>query len=223
MLQLQQVFWLLKSYGKERWSNRRLTGETMENFEQYTDEELIEQMHAGRTEVENYLINKYKGLLLKKAHVMFLAGGETEDLIQEGMIGLFNALRDYNPDKNTSFSTFANLCVNRQLCKAIEISGRNKHKPLNTYISLSEEESPLLDTFDSSRQNPEEIVIDQENARRMKEEILNCLSGFENQVLDRYLSGMTYTQIAEDMGKSPKSIDNALQRIRGKIKEISID
>ncbi|MGN0398609.1 MAG: sigma-70 family RNA polymerase sigma factor [Blautia sp.] len=195
----------------------------MENFQQYTDEELINQLRAGRNEIENYLINKYKGLVLKKVHVMFLAGGETEDLIQEGMIGLFNALRDYNPDKNASFSTFANLCVTRQLCKAIEVSGRDKHKPLNTYISLSGEESPLLDAFDSSRQNPEAIVIDQENARLMKEKIRDCLSSLENQVLDRYLSGMTYTQIGEDMGKSPKSIDNALQRIRGKIKVISID
>ena len=100
----------------------------MKDLQQYTDEELIVQLRNGNQSVETYLLNKYKGLVLKKAHAMFLAGGETEDLIQEGMIGLFQAVRDYQPDKNTLFSTFANLCVVRQLCKAIEVSGRKKHK-----------------------------------------------------------------------------------------------
>lgn len=195
----------------------------MKDLQQYTDEELIVQLHNGNQSVETYLLNKYKGLVLKKAHAMFLAGGETEDLIQEGMIGLFQAVRDYQPDKNTLFSTFANLCVVRQLCKAIEVSGRKKHKPLNAYVSLSGDDSPLLEAFDFIQQNPETIVIDRENTEQMRNKIRECLSEFENEVLDLYLEGKTYTQIAVLMEKTPKSIDNALQRIRGKIKELSLD
>lgn len=148
---------------------------------------------------------------------MFLIGGEQEDLIQEGMIGLFNAVRDYQPDKNASFATFAALCVERQIYKAIEISGRQKHKPLNSYISLSEEDGPLKDTEDTSQQNPETIVISQENAQQMLEDIREALSPMENQVLNYYLEGADYHQIAKKMNKPPKSIDNALQRIRAKI------
>ena len=189
----------------------------MKEYEHLTDEELIRRMHNGQKELEDYLIKKYKGMVLKKAHAMFLIGGEQEDLIQEGMIGLFKAFRDYRPDKNAAFSTFANLCVERQMYKAIEISGRQKHRPLNSYISLSEEDSPLKDTEDTLQQNPETIVISRENASAMLEEIKGALSPLENQVLDAYLGGADYIQIAERMGKSPKSIDNALQRIRNKI------
>ena len=156
-------------------------------------------------------------MVRKKAHAMFLIGGEQEDLIQEGMIGLFRAVRDYRPDKNASFATFANLCVERQIYKAIEISGRQKHRPLNSYISLSEENSPLKDTEDTKQQNPEEIIIDRENADIMLEKIRKKLSLFENQVLELYLEGQDYHRIAQQMEKSPKSIDNALQRIRNKI------
>lgn len=164
-------------------------------------------------------MEKYKGMVLKKAHAMFIVGGEREDLIQEGMIGLFRALRDYQPGKSATFATFANLCVERQIYKAIEMSGRLKNKPLNSYISLSEEESPILDSLAFEQQDPEAIVIDRENVNVMQEKIRQHLSRFETRVLDSYLEGMTYTQIAEAMGKSPKSIDNALQRIRGKIRE----
>ena len=184
----------------------------MDNYEQFTDEELIERL-------EDYLMEKYKGMVLKKAHAMFIVGGEREDLIQEGMIGLFRALRDYQPGKSATFATFANLCVERQIYKAIEMSGRLKNKPLNSYISLSEEESPILDSLAFEQQDPEAIVIDRENVNVMQEKIRQHLSRFETRVLDSYLEGMTYTQIAEAMGKSPKSIDNALQRIRGKIRE----
>lgn len=111
----------------------------MKNYEQCSDEEIIELLQKGEHSVEDYLIKKYKPMVLKKAHAMFLIGGEQEDLIQEGMIGLFKAVQGYQPGKNASFSTFANLCVERQMCKAIEISGRQKHRPLNTYISLSQE------------------------------------------------------------------------------------
>lgn len=191
----------------------------MDNYEQFTDEELIERLRDGEQELEDYLMEKYKGMVLKKAHAMFIVGGEREDLIQEGMIGLFRALRDYQPGKSATFATFANLCVERQIYKAIEVSGRLKNKPLNSYISLSEEESPILDSLAFEQQDPEAIVIDKENVNVMQEKIRQHLSRFETRVLDSYLEGMTYTQIAEAMGKSPKSIDNALQRIRGKIRE----
>ena len=191
----------------------------MDNYEQFTDEELIERLRDGEQELEDYLMEKYKGMVLKKAHAMFIVGGEREDLIQEGMIGLFRALRDYQPGKSATFATFANLCVERQIYKAIEMSGRLKNKPLNSYISLSEEESPILDSLAFEQQDPEAIVIDRENVNVMQEKIRQHLSRFETRVLDSYLEGMTYTKIAEAMGKSPKSIDNALQRIRGKIRE----
>ena len=115
----------------------------MKDYEKFSDEELLTGLHQGQKELEEYLMDKYKGMVLKKARAMFLIGGEKEDLIQEGMIGLFKAVRDYRPQKNASFSTFANLCVERQMYKAIEMSARQKHKPLNSYIYLSEEDSPL--------------------------------------------------------------------------------
>ena len=191
----------------------------MKNYEALSDEQLIELLRKGESGPEEYLVKKYKGMVLKKAHAMFIVGGEREDLIQEGMIGLFRALRDYQPGKSATFATFANLCVERQIYKAIEMSGRLKNKPLNSYISLSEEESPILDSLAFEQQDPEAIVIDRENVNVMQEKIRQHLSRFETRVLDSYLEGMTYTQIAEAMGKSPKSIDNALQRIRGKIRE----
>ena len=192
----------------------------MKDYEKFSDEELLTGLHQGQKELEEYLMDKYKGMVLKKARAMFLIGGEKEDLIQEGMIGLFKAVRDYRPQKNASFSTFANLCVERQMYKAIEMSARQKHKPLNSYISLSEEDSPLKDTEDVLQQNPETIVIGRENASHLMEHIKEALSSFENQVLEAYLKGMDYVQIAELMGKSPKSIDNELQRIRNKLQSL---
>ena len=160
----------------------------MKEYEDISDEELIRRAQNGEKKLEELLIDKYKGMVLKKAHAMFLIGGEQEDLIQEGMIGLFRAVRDYRPEKGASFATFASLCVERQIYKAIEISGRQKHKPLNSYISLSEENSPLKDAEDTKQQNPEEIVIDRENANQMLEKIQEKLSPFENQVLEAYLA-----------------------------------
>lgn len=189
----------------------------MEGYEGISDEELISRLRDGDSKVMDFILEKYKILVRSKAKSMYLLGADGEDLIQEGMIGLFRAVRDYRPDKKASFATFAGLCVERQIYKAIEISGRQKHKPLNSYISLSEENSPLKDTEDIKQQNPEEIVIGRENADLMQEKIRKKLSPFENQVLELYLEGMDYHQIAQQMKKSPKSIDNALQRIRGKI------
>ena len=192
----------------------------MKEYEGISDEELIRRAQNGEKKLEEFLIDKYKGMVRKKAHAMFLIGGEQEDLIQEGMIGLFRAVRDYRPDKNASFATFANLCVERQIYKAIEISGRQKHRPLNSYISLSEENSPLKNTEDTKQQNPEEIIIDRESTNLMQEKIKERLSPFENQVLRAYLEGKDYHQIARQMEKSPKSIDNALQRMRNKIHDL---
>ena len=192
----------------------------MKDYEKFSDEELLTGLHQGQKELEEYLMDKYKGMVLKKARAMFLIGGEKQNLIQEGMIGLFKAVRDYRPQKNASFSTFANLCVERQMYKAIEMSARQKHKPLNSYISLSEEDSPLKNTEDVLQQNPETIVIGRENASHLMGHIKEALSPFENQVLETYLKGMDYVQIAELMGKSPKSIDNALQRIRNKLQSL---
>lgn len=189
----------------------------IKEYEGIPDEELIRRAQNGEKKLEEFLIDKYKGMVRKKAHAMFLIGGEQEDLIQEGMIGLFRAVRDYRPSKNASFATFASLCVERQIYKAIEISGRQKHRPLNSYISLSEENSPLKNTEDTKQQNPEEIIIDRESTNLMQEKIKERLSPFENQVLRAYLEGKDYHQIARQMEKSPKSIDNALQRIRNKI------
>lgn len=192
----------------------------IKEYEGIPDEELIRRAQNGEKKLEEFLIDKYKGMVRKKAHAMFLIGGEQEDLIQEGMIGLFRAVRDYRPSKNASFATFASLCVERQIYKAIEISGRQKHRPLNSYISLSEENSPLENTEDTKQQNPEEIIIDRESTNLMQEKIKERLSPFENQVLRAYLEGKDYHQIARQMEKSPKSIDNALQRIRNKIHDL---
>ena len=151
---------------------------------------------------------------------MFLIGGDNDDLIQEGMIGLFKADRDYQPEKEASFQTFARICVDRQIYNAIQNSNRQKHQPLNSYISLSQEDGENEEHLpDMWVENPESIIIDQENVRDLEQEITCTLSPMENQVLDYYLDGNGYTEIAKIMGKTPKSIDNALQRIRGKIKE----
>ena len=185
-----------------------------------SDEQLAVSAAKGDDAALTVLTVRYMPVVAGRALGYFSDGYDSDDLIQEGMIGLFQAVRDYQPDKNTLFSTFANLCVVRQLCKAIEVSGRKKHKPLNAYVSLSGDDSPLLEAFDFSQQIPETIVIDRENTEQMRNKIRECLREFENEVLYLHLEGKTYTQIAVLMEKTPKSIDNALQRIRGKIKEL---
>ena len=181
-----------------------------------SDEELISRLRDGQNEIMDYLMDKYKGLVKKKAKVMFLIGGDTDDLIQEGMIGLFKAVRDYKTEKDSSFYHFAEICISRQMYTAIEASNRKKHAPLNSYLSLSEPESggigELLET------NPEQMIIDQENVAQIKERIKKSLSDMEKEVLAYYMQGMNYVQIAEVMEKSPKAIDNALQRIKNKLK-----
>ena len=192
----------------------------MKQYDKIKDEELIFRFKQGETEILDYLMEKYKNMVRKKARAMFLIGGDNEDLIQEGMIGLFKAVRDYQPEKEASFQTFARICVDRQIYNAIQNSNRQKHQPLNSYISLSQEDGENEEHLpDMWVENPESIIIDQENVRDLEQEITCTLSPMENQVLDYYLDGNGYTEIAKIMGKTPKSIDNALQRIRGKIKE----
>ena len=190
----------------------------MEKFDNVSDEELIMRFRAGETSIEDYLMEKYKGLVRQKARAMFLIGGDTDDLIQEGMIGLFKAVRDYQPGREAIFATFAGVCIDRQLYSAIQSSNRQKHIPLNSYVSLNQEEegSPI---WELSVENPESIVIDQENARDLQQKFMGCLSPMERTVLDLYLRGEGYVEIARILNKSPKSIDNALQRIRSKIRE----
>ena len=192
-------------------------------YEAFSDEELIEKLRQGEDDIADYILEKYKPLVRKKTNAMYLIGGETEDLIQEGMIGLFKAIRDYKPDKDASFYHFAELCINRQLYSALEASNRKKHQPLNSYISLSEQEHPdavAAELLVDKESGPEQTVIEQEVWEEYKKRLAQKLSRMENQVLQYYLDGNHYIQIAEMMGKSPKSIDNALQRIRQKIRQM---
>ena len=191
----------------------------MKDYTPFTDEELIEMLRQGNEDVMDYLIDKYKSMVRKKARVLYLVGGDQDDLIQEGMIGLFKAVRDYRKEKDASFHTFAQLCVDRQLYHAIQSSNRQKHQPLNAYVSLSLENSEegILNELVAS--SAETVVLDRENVQIMQEKIKECLSPLENKVLDSYLKGNDYLKIAEQLGRSPKSVDNALQRIRGKVRE----
>ena len=191
----------------------------MGKFDNISDEELIARLRDGETIIEDYLMEKYKGLVRQKARAMFLIGGDTDDLIQEGMIGLFKAVRDFQPGREATFATFARMCIDRQIYSAIQNSNRQKHLPLNSYVSLNQEDesSPI---WELSVENPEEIIIDQETTRDLQQKISDYFSPLENKVLDLYLKGEGYVEIGRILGKSPKSIDNALQRIRAKIREV---
>lgn len=196
----------------------------MEKYQNLSDEQLIEQLRDGDNRIMDYILDKYKPLVLGKANAMYLIGGDTDDLIQEGMIGLFKAIRDYRAERESSFFHFAELCITRQLYSAVEASNRKKHVPLNTYVSFytrnSEESKSLAETLPTdAMNNPEQLVIDQENVRMFWENLKKRLSSMEREVLDEYLSGLNYRQIAEKMGKSPKAIDNALSRIKSKVRQ----
>lgn len=196
----------------------------MEKYQNLSDEQLIARLRDGDKNIMDHILNKYKPLVLGKANAMYLIGGDTDDLIQEGMIGLFKAIRDYREDKESSFYHFAELCINRQLYSAVEASNRKKHAPLNTYISFysknGEEGKSLAETLPTAgTDNPEQLMIDQENVRMFWEDVRKRLSSMEREVLDEYLSGLNYRQIAEKLGRSPKTIDNALSRIKSKIRQ----
>ena len=194
--------------------------------ENYTDEELVLKIQEGNKTLTDYLLEKYKPLVRKKTNAMYLIGGEPEDLIQEGMIGLFKAIRDYRAEKESSFFHFAVLCISRQLYSALEASNRKKHIPLNSYISLSMQENEdgqiQEDFLFAVTESPEQQVIEREIWEDFKKNLTGNLSKMENQVLILYLDGHHYIKIAEIMGKSPKSIDNALQRIRQKVLKMEV-
>lgn len=196
----------------------------MKEYHNFTDEELIEKLRAGDERIMDYILDKYKPLVRKRANTMYLIGGDTDDLIQEGMIGLFKAIRDYEGEKESSFYHFAELCINRQIYTAVEASNRKKHAPLNSYVSLysgtNEDGVVLADSLMTSiMENPEQMMIEQENLTQFMEQLKQRLSKMERQVVDYYLAGLNYVQIAEQMGKTPKAIDNALQRIKAKIRD----
>jgi RNA polymerase sporulation-specific sigma factor len=194
------------------------------------DEELVQLSQNGDKQATDELLRRYADLVRGCARGFFMVGGETEDLIQEGMIGLFKAIRDYDAGRDASFYTFAELCISRQMYTAVQASNRKKHMPLNSYISLygtgendngenvGEEFINFLG-FEPSK-NPEQLLIDKENVLSLERKIEEELSTFEKQVLDLYLTGMSYSQIARVLGRDEKSTDNALQRMKSKIRKV---
>jgi len=189
-----------------------------------SDEELALLSKNGDRNAEEALFDRYRNFVRIKARSYFLIGADREDIIQEGMIGLFKGVRDYNPDKATSFKAFAELCIQRQIITAIKTATRQKHNPLNTYISLDkpmydeESEKTLIDLIANTKiTEPEAIIIGREELGKMEEKILEVLSELEWKVLMSYVSGKTYYEIAADLNKHVKSIDNALQRVKRKL------
>ncbi len=200
-------------------------------YEAISDEEIIIRIQEGDQSAMDYLLEKYKYLVRNKAKALYLIGGDKDDLIQEGMIGLYKAIRDYDMDRQNSFFNFADLCVSRQIYSAIKASNRKKNIPLNTYISIytpvygesgdNDEKEALVDImYQKNVSNPEELVIDKENTSMIEYELVRRLSDLERQVLSLYMQDLKYVQIAEVLGKEPKTIDNALTRIKTKLNQV---
>ena len=193
------------------------------NYKNMSDEDLIETIKSGDKNALEYLINKYKELVNMKVSKYFMVGSEKEDIVQEGLIGLYKAIKSYSPEKQNSFKTFANMCIERQLITAIKSSNRQKHQPLNSYLSLNasayenDEETSIIDTYDAHQiEDPLETITKQEYYKSVETAIDKSLSNFEKQVLNRYMQGESYIQIAEKLDTPVKSVDNAIQRIRKK-------
>lgn len=200
------------------------------NFDQMEENQIITLAQQGADEAMANMLERYKGLVRVLSRPLFLIDGDKDDLIQEGMIGLFKAVNGYDNTTGASFETFATQCINRQMYSAIKKSNRQKNIPLNSYISIYSHTGPdgqesdqafLVDqSLEAVRQNPEEIIIDQENANNMQRRLNSRLSDMERKVLDLYLLGIPYQEIAAKMGKTPKAIDNALQRIKHKLQQL---
>lgn len=200
----------------------------MTDYSTMSDEEVIalfrEQSEVG---AQDYILEKYKRLVIICTRRLYILGGDSEDVIQEGMIGLYKAIRDYDPSKNAKFFTFAKMCIDRQVATAIKTANRQKHKPLNESYSLDKsvfdegDDFTYMDTYkDRSIVSPENLIIDNENKRSLELAIEDKLSALEKRVLSLYLKGKTYTEIAKIIGREDKSIDNTLQRIKRKVEKI---
>ncbi len=195
-------------------------------FAALTDEEIVTLAQEADGTALEHLLNKYKNFVRSKARSYFLIGADHEDIVQEGMIGLYKAIRDFKPDKLSSFRAFAELCITRQIITAIKTATRQKHIPLNSYVSLNkplydeESDRTLLDVIIEGRAtNPEELLISQEDLMSIRDKIDEVLSGLEQEVLAAYLDGESYQEIAENLGRHVKSIDNALQRVKRKLEK----
>ncbi|HEY8532197.1 MAG TPA: RNA polymerase sporulation sigma factor SigH [Limnochorda sp.] len=193
-------------------------------FERLDDEEVVEFAREGEEAALEYLIDKYRNFVRAKARSYFLIGADREDIIQEGMIGLYKAIRDFRAEKLASFRAFAELCITRQMITAIKTATRQKHIPLNSYVSLNkpmydeESDRTLMDVLSGSRiSDPEELVISQEEFNDIESKMNGFLSPLEWQVLMYYLEGKSYQEIADDLCRHVKSIDNALQRVKRKL------
>ena len=192
-------------------------------YEDLSDEELIEKIRLGDSEAQNFLLDKYKNLVNMKANRFFLIGGENDDVLQEGMIGLFKAIQSFDQEKNNSFKTFANLCIERQLISAIKTSNRQKHLPLNSSFSLNtsafdeNDDTTVLEVLDAKFvEDPLDTITKREYFEDIENKIEQALSSFEKQVLNRYIQGESYVDIAQKLDSPVKSVDNAIQRIRKK-------
>ena len=193
-------------------------------YEGMTDEDVVALCRTGDSVAVEYLLNKYKNFVRSKARSYFLIGADHEDIVQEGMIGLYKAIRDFRPEKLASFRAFAELCITRQIITAIKTATRQKHIPLNSYVSLNkplydeESDRTLLDVCaEGHSSNPEELIISQEDLRGIHQRIDEVLSDLEQEVLAAYLDGKRYQEIADNLGRHVKSIDNALQRVKRKL------
>ncbi|WP_420826531.1 RNA polymerase sporulation sigma factor SigH [Sporosarcina limicola] len=196
----------------------------MSDFTVLSDGEIIAIIHRGNTDALNFLITKYQSFVRLKARSYFLIGGDREDIIQEGMVGLYKAIRDFKADRLSSFKAFAELCITRQIITAIKTATRQKHIPLNTSVSLDkpvfdeESDRTLLDVIAGPiLDDPEDLMIHKEDFIQMEEEMNKVLSGLEKQVLALYLEGQSYQEISEELNRQVKSVDNALQRIKRKL------
>ena len=195
-------------------------------FADLTDEQVVERAQQGDSVAIEFLLSKYKNFVRSKARSYFLIGADHEDIVQEGMIGLFKAIRDYQSERLSSFRAFAELCITRQIITAIKTATRQKHVPLNSYVSLNkpiydeESDRTLMDVIVEGRaQNPEELIIGRENLLSIRDRVDQVLSPLEQDVLNAYLDGKSYQEIAEKLGRHVKSIDNALQRVKRKLEK----
>lgn len=197
------------------------------DYKEYSDELLVRMARAGDEKAEDFLLKKYKDFVRSKARAYFLVGGDSDDLIQEGMIGLYNAIGHYDESMASSFMTYAAICINNKLISAVSADGRQKNAPLNGYVSIyssitdeTGEEASLSDVLpDTENINPEAIILNEEQEKLTINRLLGKLSALEKEILSYYMEGMSYSEIAKLIGKTEKSVDNAIQRIRLKMRK----